>query len=438
MALSDRLAWYPTAFETAAFFRAPFLGVDALSAFAEDYLAADFDRRERNRVRKHQQGQSLWLRSSAGYGSFRVAYYESAGIQAVNWSSGQPAARERSVVEELVRRPGLVCAWSGAFDDWFWQNQRSTDTYTGRGRSFAGLPLVPSPTGGFEVDISGNPGRSTEIRPHVWMRSAWRMWLGAEALAALKPGLTPELPDVERAELFDGVLFVELYEDPMGFDRLESRERQRRFRERAGLDTVIVPELVALARAAPAPPVAEGTPMGFGYKGSWYAVRSTDGASVASAVGLVDVEPTPWEVGIARAHALGNEVRVTPPVDGWVFVIGAVALAFDDRASVDATRARLEPLSASFGEAHAFTSNRIVDVYGWILCRGGSVERVYAECLENGFVVDEGTPLAVEPVERPAVREDDVIRVAGSVSLNPTTLAARGSVAGRPLLGRLG
>src|SRR5262245_13351295 len=75
-------------------------------------------------------------------------------------------------------------------------------------------------------------------------------------------------------------------------------------------------------RPAPAPvldkePVVQAdSPVPFGYKCAWLAIKTDDPQAVVEALGLKNVRKIGWEKGIAAAY--GGEVFVTPPIKGWV------------------------------------------------------------------------------------------------------------------------
>jgi len=173
-------------------------------------------------------------------------------------------------------------------------------------------------------------------------------------------------------------------------------------------------------------------PSGFGYKMAWLAILSADPEDVANSLALTgDRDAVDWGTGVAAAYAADiqeNVVFVTPPIEGWVFVIG-----WWRRLDLDSERDAYEltkRLSVQFGRACAFVSYRVSSVYGWMLAEKGSVRRAYL--ISDGQIdKDEGD---IEPVERAwgidlsdpddahRVNEDSVFEVAARWSFDPRLL----------------
>jgi hypothetical protein len=77
--------------------------------------------------------------------------------------------------------------------------------------------------------------------------------------------------------------------------------------------------------AAARPP---GLPMSFGYKTMWVAIRCDSAQKVLDALQLASASPADFGVGLERAYedglggVFGGSVFVTPPLKGWVLVVG--------------------------------------------------------------------------------------------------------------------
>lgn len=203
-------------------------------------------------------------------------------------------------------------------------------------------------------------------------------------------------------------------------------------------------------------------PQAFGYKISWLAVPATSPEEVTKALGLADprfarttFHPCNWESAFARIYKtfLNREVFVTPPVDGWVFVVNWNGT--EDQA--DTYKPVLEILSEQFGEAYFFANHRVVSYVAWGAARDGKLLRLYSEA-DFEELLNEGEPPAEEveldltlcaewhaaleadlsPAEEDEIGErlpDErtVLSLAAAWSVDPTTLDGR-EVAG---LGRL-
>ena len=66
-------------------------------------------------------------------------------------------------------------------------------------------------------------------------------------------------------------------------------------------------------------------PASFGYKMAWLAIRSRNTDAVLDALNLTSAVRCNWKSGIGTVydHHLGNDhIFVSPPVNGWTFVVG--------------------------------------------------------------------------------------------------------------------
>lgn len=214
-------------------------------------------------------------------------------------------------------------------------------------------------------------------------------------------------------------------------------------------------------------------PFAFGYKISWFAIRTKDCEAVADALDLTDRRPANWAVGIDAAYRYFSLppkpflVFVSPPIDGWTF-----AASFGFPTPVDtshrkehlpggrAFRRLLLHLAARFDEVQFFASHRVADYYAWARTKAGRIERLcsYAdggvssnegrqtpEEARLGFLdLGERHPLAAtdylwqvfnemeknkdaspanSPRRRILLNENDVTDLAGEWSLDPTKIA---------------
>jgi hypothetical protein len=200
---------------------------------------------------------------------------------------------------------------------------------------------------------------------------------------------------------------------------------------------IVVKAPPATRSAAPGNPADRPEP--FGYKCCWFALPTDDAAAVAESLGLVDVNPSNWSDGLARAYKYEG-VFVTPAVGAWTLAMGKLP---------EMTEAPFFPvlqrLSQRFGEAQYFGNYRVVDYYGWARAIDGEVIRAYL-CLQGDVPIDRGerTPeeasldrsLSAAEIEATgdSPREEDVLRVARQWSLNPDELDALES-RGQALIG---
>lgn len=157
------------------------------------------------------------------------------------------------------------------------------------------------------------------------------------------------------------------------------------------LATVIMVTLtVAIAGLVLAPRIAgdrtrfqrsPDDPAGFGYGMAWLAVRSRDTAAVARALELVSPEPCNWQSGIGAVYdaCLGNDhVFVSPPVNGWTFVVGLsipypIGGNFTDKA-----KPMLLRLGREFVEVQYYFACPPIDCFAWARLLEGRIVRAFA------------------------------------------------------------
>ncbi len=149
--------------------------------------------------------------------------------------------------------------------------------------------------------------------------------------------------------------------------------------------------VLAAAGSEPALVATPDTPVNFGYKVNWFAVRTEQPALVAQTLNLTNRRPANWQTGIAAGYARPDRgdphswVFVSPPIGGWVFVVGS-DLPLPDLRDVTARQGgAIDPrfeqlfgaLSKAFPEVQFFASYRVVGLDGWARARGGRVERIF-------------------------------------------------------------
>lgn len=186
-------------------------------------------------------------------------------------------------------------------------------------------------------------------------------------------------------------------------------------------------------------------PCAFGYRMSWLAIKSNDARAVAEALGLEDAIPCNWNSGIGTVYdgKLGeNHVFVTPPVRGWIFVVGLSLPYPVSRHFVDKATPLLVGLCGRFPEVQYFLSFPPLDFFAWARAADGRLIRAFAAGDEgviwskgrttreerrlglklfelrgvNGRRGDAGGELILHPTE------EHVMRIAQAWSIDPTAL----------------
>lgn len=152
----------------------------------------------------------------------------------------------------------------------------------------------------------------------------------------------------------------------------------------------------------PPPPLAvdvSDQPLGFGYRVIWLAVRTTDQVAVARALELDAPRNTAWHQALpaCRADTAPGLVLVSPPLAGWVLVVGRSLPQPGADAAGDPALALVRRLAVRFGEAQYFISLREQERYGWALARGDQVLRAYVwDGLAQKMLWQVGEPTSAE------------------------------------------
>jgi hypothetical protein len=164
---------------------------------------------------------------------------------------------------------------------------------------------------------------------------------------------------------------------------------------------IMVSLTIAIAARVLAPRLSEGRvhfarspdrPAAFGYKMAWLAVRSRDTAAVVEELGLIAPQACNWRSGIGTVYdnRLGNDhIFVSPPVNGWTFVVG-LALPYPvGRTFVDKCTPLLDRLGSRFVEVQYFFAYPPVDLFAWARLLEGRVVRAFA-ITDTGIVWNKG------------------------------------------------
>lgn len=213
---------------------------------------------------------------------------------------------------------------------------------------------------------------------------------------------------------------------------------------------------IAVAAFVLAPRMAEGRvifdvtpdrPSPFGYKMSWLAIRTRDTARVIEVLDLVEPKPCNWRSGIGTIyddHLGENHVFVSPPVNGWTFVVGLSLPYPVGRTFVDKCTPMLMDLGEQFIEVQYFFTYPLIDFFAWARIIDGKLVRAFA-IGDEGVLWNKGKPckdeksLGLKLFELRGVRgrkgdaggelilyptEEHVMRLASRWSLDPTRLDA--------------
>ena len=120
--------------------------------------------------------------------------------------------------------------------------------------------------------------------------------------------------------------------------------------------------------------------------GRWLAVKSASSKTVQTALGLSDAAPCSWDEGLIEAR--DEKLFISPPVDGWVLVVGSSLP--DPAEDPDKCFHFLRRISIELGHVQYFGANHVVNHHAWAIVDSGDVFRAYAwadEVLWNQGVV---------------------------------------------------
>lgn len=117
---------------------------------------------------------------------------------------------------------------------------------------------------------------------------------------------------------------------------------------------------------------------GFSFPGDypcrWLAIKTRQPAAVLEALQITKATPCSWEEGLARTF--NRKLFVSPPVDGWIVVLGT-ALP-DPAVDIDVCFRFLTQLSRKLGHVQFYNLNRALNHHAWAVLDKGEVLRAYA------------------------------------------------------------
>lgn len=172
---------------------------------------------------------------------------------------------------------------------------------------------------------------------------------------------------------------------------------------------------------------------GFGYKQAWLAVRDVEPAALIDALGLRDLGPVPWREGVDLAYLTDDRLVLTPPLPGardarWVLAPGRWLVLGDVPVDVAGLSATLRT------EVQLFVSHRVSELHRWERAVDGVLVRAFEYIGEAGEVTmwrgdpdDAERALGLQGTAESdiLVGEDDVMRLAGAWSVDPSSLEGR-------------
>lgn len=202
-----------------------------------------------------------------------------------------------------------------------------------------------------------------------------------------------------------------------------------------------------------APPSSEidtipDTPLSFGYKMAWFSIPTEDTQKILQTFEFSDVTPANWASGVQAVYMDSKRAFVTPPVDGWTFVLGTGFPIFGTGEQTREFLAYIDALTEHFPTLYYFGTHRVVDFHAWLKVTGQKLDRAYAYLGESsetlcdkgvktqdeenlGFrFFDELSPESDEEgyFERKDLRypdEEDVMKISSAWTIDTQTLDTR-------------
>lgn len=167
------------------------------------------------------------------------------------------------------------------------------------------------------------------------------------------------------------------------------------------------------------------TPLPFGYKTAWLALRCAQPGKVAAALGGTRTQRANWGTGLPPALERDDLIFVSPELDGWVLAVGQ---ALFDLAEQPET---LAAMAGQFEELQYFASHRVAGGYCWARYRGQTCLRAYGVAdgqllRSEGALTPEEQALGfaafpTEETEEPErwPDEEDVLAIAAAWGIDP-------------------
>jgi hypothetical protein len=192
---------------------------------------------------------------------------------------------------------------------------------------------------------------------------------------------------------------------------------------------------------------------------AWLAIRTRDTDGVIARLGLAETISTNWDNGIGAVYAEDNgdsKVFVSPPVNGWTFVVGLALPQPLGKAFVDKAVPLLLDLGGQFIEVQYYLAYPDLDAFAWARVVDGKLVRAYAindvgVIWNKGKQSKEEKSLGIRLYEMRGVKkkagdaagelvlyptEQHIMKLAAKWSLDPTELEGLVALPGLGILGQ--
>lgn len=194
------------------------------------------------------------------------------------------------------------------------------------------------------------------------------------------------------------------------------------------------------------------TPIDFGIKTVWIAIKAKNSCEVAQYIELDNQKEVNWIEGTIRAYE--GDIFITPNLNGWIIIHGWGLPTPDSKFGSDETVALLNYLSGKFEEAYLFGNHRVSSVAFWGKSLKGKLKRLYVVADGTGKVIGEPNSLELkwnlidlsenkpnpnkdewDKLKYPG--EDEVIEIAEYWSINPMEISKLENIEGKGITGRM-
>lgn len=124
----------------------------------------------------------------------------------------------------------------------------------------------------------------------------------------------------------------------------------------------------------------------FGYKTIWLTVPSSDMLCVVKALGRKhNPVAANWASGIEFINSNHDYVFVSPPIKGWVYVIGLpLGSITHDKKENQKFFKFLKKVSSKLPKILYFATHRVVEFHSWIIVQESKILRAFAYNGERG------------------------------------------------------
>lgn len=200
-------------------------------------------------------------------------------------------------------------------------------------------------------------------------------------------------------------------------------------------------------------------PKAFGYRMAWLAIRTRATENVIEALELTGTFPANWDNGVGTVYAdecSDATVFVSPPLNGWTFVVGLALPQPLGKAFVDKTTPLLLSLGKEFIEVQYYLAYPDLDAFAWARVVNGRLVRAYATndlgvIWNKGKQSKEEKTLGIKLYEVRGVTrkegdaagelvlyptEQHIMSLAGKWGINPTEIEGLVAVPGLGTLGK--